>query len=136
MSGSDWASILTDSRFLGGLYAGCPPTLEQCELFYVHLDERGDSATLGFETRLLPSAPRPEWREKPYNRLEFYLLLGGLTGFVVDGWGPAEAAGFDITAVSDKEIAVRLGSGQGGMRFRASSIRLTRTRVYLAAEAH
>jgi hypothetical protein len=136
MNGSDWASILGDSRFLGDLYAGGSPTPEQCELFYVHLDERGDSATLGFETRILPSIPRPEWREKPYNRLEFYLLLGGLTGFVVDGWGASEAASFGISAVSQEEIAVSLGRGRAGIRFRASSVRLSRTRVYLAAEAH
>ncbi|USQ83236.1 immunity 50 family protein [Streptomyces phaeoluteigriseus] len=135
MNGSDWASILGESRFLGELYAGGSPAPEQCELFYVHLDERGDSATLGFETRVLPAAPRPEWREKPYNRFEFYVLLGGLTGFVADGWGSSEAASFDVSVVSDKEIAVRLGSGQGGMRFRASSIRVARTRVYLAAQA-
>lgn len=134
MSACEWPSILGTSHFLGELYAGDPPTPEQCELFYVHIDERGDSATMGFVTGSLPSNPRPEWREKPYNRLEFYLLFGDLTGFLVNGWSASEAESFDISAESEEEITVRVGREQAGISFRASSVRLAGTRVHLAAD--
>lgn len=134
MSVSDWVSLLGGFRFLGELYPDVPPAPEQCELFYVHIDERGDSVTLGFETGRLPSHPPPEWSEKPYNRLEFHLLFCGVTEIAVAGWTAAEAESFGISAVSEKEIAVRLGRDQAGMRFRAASVRLANTRVYLAAE--
>ncbi|MFJ4690027.1 Imm50 family immunity protein [Streptomyces sp. NPDC088766] len=112
-----------------------PPAPEKCDLFYVHIDERGDSVTLGFETVHLPSHPLPEWSEKPYNRLEFYLLFCGVTEIAVAGWTASEAESFGVSAVPEKEIAVRLGRDQAGMRFRASSVRLANTRVYLAAES-
>jgi hypothetical protein len=134
MSACDWLLILSRSQFLGKLYTDGPPTPQQCQLFYVHIDERGDSATMGFVTSTLPSNPRPEWREKPYNRLEFYLLFGDLTGFLVNGWSASEAESFDISAESEEEIAVRVGREQAGISFRASSVRLAGTRVYLAAE--
>ncbi|MEU0342118.1 hypothetical protein ABZ092_24940 [Streptomyces bobili] len=67
--------------------------------------------------------------------MEFYLLFCGLTGFLANGWGASEAKSFGISAVPEAGIAVRLGREQGGIRFRASSVRLARTRVYLAAES-
>ncbi|MFE9626858.1 Imm50 family immunity protein [Streptomyces sp. NPDC006527] len=134
MSASDWSTILGRSQFLGELYSGAPPTPEQCELFYVHIDERDNSATIGFVTSNLPANPRPEWRERPYNRLEFYLYFCDLTGLLVEGWSASEAQNFDISAVSEEGIAIRVGREKAGISFRASSLRLVDTRVFLATE--
>jgi hypothetical protein len=89
---------------------------------------------MGFVTGNLPANPRPEWREKPYNRLEFYLYFCDLTGLLVEGWSASEAQNFDISAVSEERLAIRVGREQAGISFRASSLRLVDTRVFLATE--
>lgn len=52
-------SVLGISRFLGGPPPEDPPAPEQCELFHVRIDGRGDPVTLGFETGRLFSRPPP-----------------------------------------------------------------------------
>ncbi|MGW7450464.1 Imm50 family immunity protein [Streptomyces sp. NPDC054787] len=59
---------------LAALYAA-PPDLSSCPLYYVHVDERDTSVTLGFETRRLPDHPVPEWAEKRYNTLRFFVVF-------------------------------------------------------------
>jgi hypothetical protein len=134
MSAPEWQRLLADSRFLGELYEGSAPAPEACELSYVHLDERGDSVTLGFDTRHLPSRPDQGWHESPYNRFEFYLLFSGVTDFQVNGWTDSEAREVNIRATPEALIAVSLGHEGSGIDFRASSMRLAHARVYLAAE--
>jgi hypothetical protein len=134
MGASDWMKVLRSPQFLGELYEGSPPIPEQCDLFYVHIDERGNSVTLGFDTRSLPSNPRPEWREKPFNSFEFYLLFSDVIEFRTTGWGAAEAREIQFKAEPAKAITVSLGRDESGIRFRAASMRLASTRVYLAAE--
>lgn len=133
MGASSWRKILGSPGFLGELYEGIPPTVTQCDLFYVHIDERDDSVTLGFDTRSLPSNPHPEWLERPYNSLEFYLIFSDVTEFRATGWGRIEASEIDITAAPGQKIAVVLGSKESGISFRAASMSLASTRVYLAA---
>lgn len=135
MSASEWQRFLADPYFLGELYADSPPSLDECELFYVHVDERDDSVTLGFDTGRLPSHPAPEWHEKPYNRFEFYLLFSGVMDFRVGKWTDTEAREVDITVTPGGVISVSLGRDDSGINFRASSMRLVHTRVYLAADS-
>ncbi|MFG2883304.1 Imm50 family immunity protein [Streptomyces sp. NPDC048297] len=126
---------MSASELLGDLYESEPPTVNECELFYVHADERDGSVTLGFDTRELPSRPRAEWREKTYNRFEFHLLFSDVTEFQVHGWGPQEAREVDISAAPGKKIKVALGRTGSGIHFLASSMRLASARVYLASDA-
>ncbi|MFJ9740345.1 Imm50 family immunity protein [Streptomyces sp. NPDC101166] len=134
MSTPDWLDLLSSPQFLGELYTDAPPAPEQCELFYVHLDERGDSVTIAFATKILPSNPRPEWSEKPYNRLEFYFLFEDLAEFTVNGWSATEAKDFDISGTRREGVTVKAGREPAGISFRASSVGLAGVRVYLAAE--
>ncbi|XCM32508.1 hypothetical protein ABXI76_27100 [Streptomyces parvus] len=46
MSASDWARLLDDPQSIQSLYEE-EPDLNQCDLFHVLADERGDSITLG-----------------------------------------------------------------------------------------
>ncbi|MEW1643069.1 Imm50 family immunity protein [Streptomyces sp. NPDC091219] len=131
MDDSDWQRTLRSEAFLGDLYEGTPPAIGQCRLFYVHMDERGLSVTLGFDTAALPPNPSPEWHEKTYNRLEFYLEFSGVTGFRVHGWDVSDARAVSLT--TGDRIEVALGEADSGIRFLASSVRLANTRVYLAS---
>ncbi len=135
MNASEWQRFLADPHFLGEFYAASPPTLDECELFYVHVDEREDSVTLGFDTRCLPSHPDPEWHEKPYNRFEFHLLFSGVVDFQVSKWTDVEAREVNVRATPGDVISVSLGHDDSGISFRASSMRLVHTRVYLAADS-
>ncbi|PTM91176.1 hypothetical protein C7821_111151 [Streptomyces sp. VMFN-G11Ma] len=102
--GADWRQLLPSDGFL-----------DACRLFYVHFDERGSSATLGFETRECPVDPLPEWVENGYNAFEFYFVFTGVTGVRVRRQGTS------------------LGSGDSGISFRASAVELVKSRAYLAS---
>ncbi|MEV7241671.1 Imm50 family immunity protein [Streptomyces sp. NPDC093248] len=134
MGASEWQRILGDPSMLGELYGGRSPALDECELFYVHADERDNSVTVGFDTARVPSYPRSEWGEVAYNRFEFYLLFSDVTGFQVNGWGMREARDFDIAAAPGGAVEASFGDAGTGIHFMASSMRLARTRVYLASD--
>lgn len=58
-----------------------------CDPFHVHIDERGNSVTLGFHTKVFPVSTPTEWREKGFNAFEFYLVFEGAEGLRVTAWG-------------------------------------------------
>ncbi|MGW1713048.1 Imm50 family immunity protein [Streptomyces sp. NPDC002156] len=132
---ADWSQLLASTEYLGELYDGAPPPTGECDLFYVHIDEREDSVTLGFDTRAFPVNPPPEWRGqgKDLNAFEFHLLFTGVTVLRVTGWGACEAKAIDLTARDGGHFDVALGSEASGITFRAAAARLTRTRAYLAS---
>ncbi|MGW5368434.1 Imm50 family immunity protein [Streptomyces sp. NPDC004009] len=134
MGASEWRRLLGDAHLLGGLYEGRPPTPDECELFYVHADERGDSVTVGFDTRRLPSCPDTAWGDVTYNRFEFYLSFFDVADLRVTGWGAREARSVDLAASPGGAIRVSSGDAGSGIHFTASSMRLAHARVYLASE--
>ncbi|MFJ1972164.1 Imm50 family immunity protein [Streptomyces sp. NPDC087903] len=132
---ADWTRFLASQEFLGPQYAGSPPPPEACDLFYVHIDERGSSVTLGFDTRNFPSSPAPEWEEKGLNAFEFYLVFAGVERLRVTGWGAGEARAIDLAAVEGGDFRVLLGTKSSGIAFRAATLRLAKTRAYLASDS-
>ncbi|UIX31125.1 Imm50 family immunity protein [Streptomyces sp. GQFP] len=117
---ADWSQLLASAEYLGELYDGVPPSTDAYDLFYVHIDEREDSVTLGFDTRAFPV------------NLPFHLFFTGVTGLRVTGWGASEVKAIDLTAHDGGHFDVALGSEASGITFRAAAARLTRTRAYLA----
>ncbi|WP_406330413.1 hypothetical protein [Streptomyces sp. NBC_00203] len=71
----------------------------------MHIDERENSVTLGFDTRSFPSNPPEEWVEK---------------GLATHG-----GAFFEVV----------LGSEDSGIAFRAAKARLAKARGYLASDS-
>ena len=130
---ADWSQLLASTEYLGELYDGAPPPTDECDLFYVHIDEREDSVTLGFDTRAFPMNPPPEWRGQDFNAFEFHLFFTGVTGLRVTGWGASEAKAINLTLRDGGHVEVALGSEASGITFRAAAARLTRTRAYLAS---
>jgi len=131
LSASDWTAILESSDELASLYAH-PPSLTNCGLTYLHIDERGGSLTMGFETAELPSHPPAEWAARPYNTIEFYLHCTDVTELHIRGW--------DSTARRGVTLALRTGGGvrvaidEPGTRLSCTAARVavTRVRSYLA----
>ncbi|MFC9645738.1 Imm50 family immunity protein [Streptomyces mirabilis] len=132
MNASDWTLFMAPGAQLSDLYDAAP-ALSSCDLFYVHIDEREDSVTLGFSTRQLPSNPPPEWQERDYNTVEFYLVFASVEGLLVKGWGPPPRKEVKISSQEEGRIAVSIGPDGSRMEFRASSMTLAHTRRYLAA---
>jgi hypothetical protein len=131
---ADWSQLLASAEYLGELYDGSPPPTDACDLFYVHIDEREDSVTLGFDSRAFPVNPLPEWRGKDFNTFEFHLYFTWVTGLRVTGWGATEAKVIDLTVRDGGHFDVTLGSEASGITFRAAAARLARTRAYLARD--
>ncbi|MET8979202.1 Imm50 family immunity protein [Streptomyces sp. NPDC004539] len=133
MSASDWGEILASPDSLGRYYGDSVPAAGDCRLFYVHVDERGESVTVGFQTEVMPAYPADAWLGVEYNTLEFFLFFPGVEEFSVDGWGSVEAARFEVGVRPGGVVSVALGSEGAGIRFRAGSVALRKARVYLAA---
>ncbi|MFI6561551.1 Imm50 family immunity protein [Streptomyces sp. NPDC050534] len=132
--GADWRRLLSSQGFLAAQYGDLPPAPDACRLFYVHFDERGNSATLGFETREFPVNPLQEWVEKGLNAFEFYLTFTHLTDLRVTGWGHTEAQRVGLAVDEDGRLLdVTVGSDTSGIAFRASAVRLSKSRAYLAS---
>ncbi|MGW1562321.1 Imm50 family immunity protein [Streptomyces sp. NPDC002144] len=129
---ADWSLLLASPGYLGELYGGTPPSPESCDPFYVHIDERGNSVTLGLHTKVFPVSAPTEWREKGFNAFEFYLVFEGVEGLRVSAWGPSQAGDIDLT-IRDERFDVVLGSAASGIAFRAGTARLARTHAYLAS---
>ncbi|MDQ0932311.1 hypothetical protein QFZ49_002241 [Streptomyces turgidiscabies] len=55
------------------------------------------------------------------------MIIGGVTG-----WGAPEARAIDLTVLDGGLFDVALGSEESGVAFRASAVRLAKTRAYLA----
>ncbi|WP_330304940.1 MULTISPECIES: Imm50 family immunity protein [unclassified Streptomyces] len=132
---ADWLQLLASAEYLGGLYDGAPPAHDVCDLFYVHIDERENSVTLGFDTRRLPSNPPAEWVEKGLNAFEFYLVFAEVEGLQVTGWGAAEAKEIHLATHGGAFFEVVLGSEGSGIAFRAATARLAKWRGYLASDS-
>jgi len=129
---ADWTRLLASPGYLGALYDGTPPPAGSCDPFYVHIDERGTSVTLGFDTRILPVNAPVEWHEKGFNAFEFHLVFEGVSGLRVTGWDAAAAGRIGMT-VREENFEVTLGSPESGIAFHASTARLARTHAYLAS---
>ncbi|MGW0630241.1 Imm50 family immunity protein [Streptomyces sp. NPDC002758] len=133
--GADWQQILAAPEYLGELYGTNPPPQDACDLFYVHIDERDNSVTLGIGTREFPVNPRPEWQDKGLNAFEFYLVFTDVTGLGVTGWGAEEAKEMHVTVGNGGTWDVVLGSERSGIHFQASAAQLRRPRAYLASDS-
>ncbi|MFE5032115.1 Imm50 family immunity protein [Streptomyces sp. NPDC056683] len=129
---ADWSRVLASPEYLGELYEGTAPAAGSCDPFYVHIDERNVSVTLGFSTRILPANAPAEWREKEFNAFDFYLAFEGVTDLRVTGWGASEAKNIGL-AVHEHCFDVVLGTQDSGITFRAATARLARTHAYLAS---
>ncbi|MEU9381540.1 Imm50 family immunity protein [Streptomyces sp. NPDC048279] len=132
MSG-DWTRMLAASNLLGELYGDVPPTPDRIDLTYVHIDERENSVTLGFDTRHLPVNSPEEWTVNGFNAFAFSLVFTGVDGLRVTGWGAAEARQVDIPVRHGGVFDVILGTEGSGITFRAPAVRLAGTRAYLAS---
>ncbi|GAB2584543.1 hypothetical protein GCM10027168_16630 [Streptomyces capparidis] len=133
MATTDWFRLLEDPAEAVALF-GSAPDLSGCDLFRLHVDERGTAAALGFRRRGLPERPPRDWAERRLNAIEFHLVFTGVTELAIDGWttAPARTA---LTPGGSGGIGVRLTAAGGSVRFRAAAMALRRPRAFLAGES-
>src|SRR5688572_18188666 len=86
MSATEWVDLLVDPHGIRDAFT-TPPDLEKCSLFYCHIDERGTSITLGFDTRLAPDTPLRGDGGTRVNAFEFFITFMAVTGLHISGWG-------------------------------------------------
>jgi hypothetical protein len=135
MGDSDWTSIVDSAEGITDVYA-TPPTLSECELFYVQIDERGASVTLGFETSALPSSPPPVWTSRAYNAVEFYLKFTRVRELRITGWdSSARDATVSLTRRDDGQFRVSVQGERSHLAFTSSAPLLTRTRPFLRSRS-
>lgn len=112
-----------------------PPDLSSCPLYYVHVDERGTSVTLGFETSRLPDHPEPQWEAGSYNTLRFFVVFTGVDELRMTGIAAEPPERHDrtvhITGTTAGRRQVSVTSGTRSISFTAEDSRITRIRVYL-----
>jgi hypothetical protein len=135
MSPSEWFELLDEPERIQRLFS-TPPRLADCRLNHVHIDERGTSVTLGFETGRLPDKPLPDGWDSDCNTYEFFLTCRVITDLRVSGWGGGARMTVTVHATEDGRIAVSASGGESGTTFVADGISLTRSRVYLASAGH
>ncbi|WP_432085000.1 Imm50 family immunity protein [Streptomyces sp. bgisy095] len=119
---------------LAALYE-TPPDLSSCPLYYVHVDERDTSVTLGFETSLLPDRPRAEWEGERYDTVRFFVVFTGVDGLRVTGIAAehpdARDRAVDVVVNGTGRQRVSVSSGSRSLAFSAAASAVTLIRVYL-----
>lgn len=122
----DWPELRT-------LYGTTPlPDLNTCHFFYLHVDERDTSVTFGFETQQLPRHPKPEWVQKAYNTLRFWIEFTGVVDLRLQGVLAEAERSVQITGGSTPgTLQVSVHSGTRSIAFTAAASRVSHTRVYL-----
>ncbi|WP_097877314.1 Imm50 family immunity protein [Streptomyces sp. ms184] len=134
MSASDWARLLDDPQSIQSLYDD-EPDLDQCDLFHVLVDERGDSITLGFRTPHTPARIRPEWEGKVYNSFTFHLVFSRVEQLAVQGWAAPACKTVSIRRDPDEKLSVAITSEEASLLFRARSVVLSASRVGLVSSS-
>lgn len=129
-----WVQLLADPRFMTDLY-DAPPELSRCDLFYVHIDERGDSVTLGFDTSHLPTRPLPEWKTKDFNAFEFHLWFDSVAELRVSGWSAPAPKSVLLSSGTDGGVRFSARGPGSLLEFTAGQVEVTCTRTYLASTA-
>ncbi|MFJ7775267.1 Imm50 family immunity protein [Streptomyces yangpuensis] len=111
-----------------------PPELSSCPLYYVHVDERDTSVTLGFETARLPDRPEPDWERGAYNTLRFFVVFSGVEDLRMAGLAAGHPDGGDHVLISgsgDGRVRVTVTGPARSLGFSAATSAVTRTRVCL-----
>lgn len=112
-----------------------PPDLSSCPLYYVHVDERDTSVTLGFESSRLPDHPQPDWQEGTYNTLRFFAVFSGVDELRMTGIAAEHPDLHDRTVSLTETVTgrqrVSVTSSTRSISFTAETSRLDRIRVYL-----
>ncbi|MGW2201161.1 Imm50 family immunity protein [Streptomyces sp. NPDC001774] len=134
MGDSDWTSIIESAKEIAGSYA-MPPSLNDCELSYVQIDERGTSVTMGFETSTLPSSPPPAWAHKNYNAVEYYVKFTRVKELRITGWDcSVREASVNLSSCDDGSLRVSVEAEGAHLDFVGSTPLLTRAHPFLRAE--
>ncbi|MFE5615370.1 Imm50 family immunity protein [Streptomyces sp. NPDC056524] len=134
MGDSDWTSIIESAREVAGTYA-TPPSLNECALSYVQIDERGTSVTMGFETSVLPSSPPPAWVHLNYNVVELYVKFARVKELRITGWDSSvREASVNLSSRDDGSLRVSVETEGAHLDFIGSAPLLTRAHPFLRAE--
>ncbi|PVC91931.1 Imm50 family immunity protein [Streptomyces sp. CS014] len=134
MIASDWARLLDNPQSIQSLYDE-EPDLDQCDLFHVLADERGDSITLGFQTAQTPARIRPEREGKEHNSFTFYLVFSWVEQLAVQGWAAPACKTVSIRRDPDDKLSVAVTSEEASLLFRARSVVLSAARVGLVSSS-
>ncbi|MGV9322748.1 Imm50 family immunity protein [Streptomyces sp. NPDC003660] len=97
--------------------------LSDSDLFYVHFDERGRSATLGFS------------RVHGSEGFEFFLRFPDVREVRVRGWGAPGQKDVHVERAPDGTVQVSASAAGSSLRFRAADVTLSRTREFLASSS-
>lgn len=135
MSASEWVDLLVEPRSIRDIFV-TPPDLDECSLFYCHIDERGTSVTLGFDTRKVPDSSPSDGAEGNVNAFEFFITFTTVVDLRISGWGGSVAKSVTVSRSGDDTgIAVYVESPTERLSFRAEAARISRARTYLASSS-
>ncbi|MFE6063534.1 Imm50 family immunity protein [Streptomyces sp. NPDC056431] len=133
MSTCEWADLLVDPRGIRDVFT-TPPDLDECSLFYCHIDERGTSITLGFDIPLAPDALFHEDGDTKANAFEFFITFMSVTGLQISGWGGSVRRSVRMSrSQQDGDITLSVESPTERIAFQAQEAKISRARAYLAA---
>lgn len=131
-SEENWIGLLENPEF-ASRYFESAPTLSQCNLFSMQIDERGTELTLGVVLRCLPDNPLPEWVEKKFNAFEFSLIFANLQELDIDGWLYTPTQNVKIERTREGRIRAEIYGEGMSVCFTAGAVNMTGGRAYRAS---
>ncbi|MCC3769522.1 Imm50 family immunity protein [Streptomyces sp. UNOC14_S4] len=123
-----WTDLLVDSRGIERIYSGRPPELESVRLHEVGLDREGPALRLRFDLPDFPADPPKKWTALSHDTIQIELLLGGLHGVALEGFGNDPVA--DIFLWRDGLIKVEVTSAATQIRASGDSLSVSKVSAY------
>lgn len=98
--------------------------LHDYDMFYVHVDDRGPSVSLGFDARTseISSGSRPEG-------VEFFVIFEHVISLAADGWGFERASEYDVVS-EPSSVHVQIAGHGWRLSFTGSKPRIVGPRTY------
>ncbi|WP_328400417.1 immunity 50 family protein [Streptomyces sp. NBC_00390] len=134
MNTSDWAALLAEPERVRDVFVTVPD-LDECRLFYFHIDERDTSVTLGLDLRVDPRMLLPERGRRDTNAFEFFIVFNSVKDLRISGWGGVIDRSVTLLPCDDGGLAVSIEGAEEAIAFRAEGASFSRSRFYLASDS-
>jgi hypothetical protein len=98
MKVEDWTMLLTDAKYVHGIYSQ-PPDLSKVSIIEVVLDREASMLKLRFDVFDYPDRPPEKWVSDQFNRAQFTLHVVEVTIVQILGWSHEVIGALSISKV-------------------------------------
>jgi hypothetical protein len=106
--------------------------LGQCELYYLHFDEREPSVITAFYLQGDQSTLDSLGAEPGHNTVSFFVSFNDARNFKIRGWSHAPASIFSLESIDSGRLEIGIQGNGADVSFACSGVLVSHVKTYLA----